>query len=199
MLATILRQPGIPLPSKAPDRCDFRSAMSLAVTGVNIVTTDGPHGRYGLTVSAVSSVSAEPPLLLVCVNQKSVACKAIEDNGSFAVNVLGASQQAVAETFSGSDTHGEAYAFKDRDWTTEATDSPVLKKAVATFDCNIESVLPAATHKIFIGRVLAARECPGTPLLYTGRNYGRPVRHTKWKPRAGLLAGTRNVLEQLCA
>jgi flavin reductase (DIM6/NTAB) family NADH-FMN oxidoreductase RutF len=51
----------------------FRDAMSHAVTGVNIVTTDGALGRYGLTVSAVSSVSTEPPMILVCVNRKSIA------------------------------------------------------------------------------------------------------------------------------
>jgi flavin reductase len=172
--------------------------MSQAVTGVNIVTTDGRSGRYGLTVSAVSSVSAEPPMLLVCVNQKSVACKAIEENGAFAINALGAGQQPLAETFSGSDAHGGPYAFNARDWTQDVTNSPVLKRAVATFDCRVEECIPAGTHKIFIGLVLAARECPGTPLLYTSRSYGRPVRQTRRKPRAGLLAGTKNVLEQMC-
>lgn len=197
MLEAILRQPSIPLISRPPEG-DFRSAMSQAVTGVNIVTTDGPSGRFGLTVSAVSSVSAEPPMLLVCVNQKSVACRAIEENGAFAINALGAGQQPLAETFSGSDAHGNAYAFSDNDWATEVTESPVLNRAIAAFDCRIEECVPVGTHKIFIGRVLAARECPGTPLLYTSRNYGRPVRQTRRKSRTGLLAGTKNVLEQIC-
>ena len=152
---------------------DFRSAMSLAVTGVNIVTTDGPMGLYGLTVSAVSSVSAEPPMLLVCVNRKSIACNAIRGNGSFAVNVLAARQQSVAETFSGSDAHGAAYTFTDDDWLTMVTGSPVLQGAIATFDCEIESALAAATHTIFIGRVNSTTECVDAPLLYTNRNYGR--------------------------
>jgi flavin reductase len=164
---------------------DFRSAMSQAVTGVNVVTTEGPHGRYGLTVSAVSSVSAEPPMVLVCINQKSIACGAIEGNGSFAVNVLGAGQQAVAETFSGSDAHGGPYVFNAGDWTQAVTESPILERAVAAFDCRVVECIPAGTHKIFIGLVLAAQECPGTPLLYTNRSYGRP-------------AGTKNVLEQIC-
>ena len=180
-------------------RSDFRSAMSRAVTGVNIVTTDGHEGRYGLTVSAVSSVSAEPPMLLVCINQKSVAGSAIGTNGSFAVNVLAADQQSAAETFSGSDAHGEAYTFNDEDWTTAVTMSPVLKGAVATFDCTIEAVIPAATHTVFVGRVLATRANPGTPLLYTNRSYGRPLRQARKGPRSGFLAGTKTVLEGFCA
>jgi flavin reductase (DIM6/NTAB) family NADH-FMN oxidoreductase RutF len=174
--------------TQANDR-DFLSAMSRAVTGVNVVTTDGSMGRYGLTVSAVSSVSAEPPMVLVCVNRKSVACDAIEGNGSFAVNVLDAGQQAIAETFSGSSAHGGPYTFRARDWSLGVTGSPILEKAVATFDCRIVECIPAGTHEIFIGLVLAAREHPGTPLLYTSRDYGRPA------PRSG----TKNVLEQICA
>ena len=190
MLASILRQVG---------NCDFRSAMSQAVTGVNVVTTKGSSSRYGLTVSAVSSVSTEPPMLLVCINQKNVACSAIDVNGSFAINVLGSGHQALAETFSGSDAHGGPYAFNEDDWMSAVTGSPVLKGAVATFDCRIEDCIPAGTHKIFIGRVLAARECPGTPLLYTSRNYGRPMQQMRRKPWTGFLAGTKNVLEQFCA
>lgn len=210
MLASILRNRMIPLvigrqsltagrTEKVSARSDFRSAMSQAVTGVNIVTTDGRKGRYGLTVSAVSSVSAEPPLLLVCVNQESVACSAIEANGSFAINVLATGQQSAAETFSGSDAHGDAYTFNDEDWTTAVTKSPVLKAAVATFDCRIEAVIPAATHTIFIGRVHATRARPGTPLLYTSRSYGRPLRQSGRSPWAELLTGTKTVLEQFCA
>ncbi len=190
MLATISRQ---------SDDHNFRSAMSQAVTGVNVVTTDGRCGRYGLTVSAVSSVSAEPPMLLVCVNRRSVACSAIESNGSFAVNMLAAGQQSLAETFSGSDAHGGPYLFNEGDWMRAVTGSPILKRAIATFDCSIEDRVPAGTHTIFIGHVLAARECPGTPLLYTGRNYGRPMHETRPRRRMGLFAGTKTVLEQFCA
>jgi flavin reductase len=180
-------------------RSGFQSAMSQAVTGVNIVTTNGPHGRYGLTVSAVSSVSAEPPMVLVCVNQKSVACGAIEANGSFAINVLATAQQSTAETFSGSEAHGSAYTFVDDEWTTAITNAPVLKGAVATFDCKIEATIPAATHTIFVGRVQATQTRPGTPLLYTSRSYGRPLRRAGRSIWARFLSGTKTVLEQYCA
>lgn len=88
--------------AKPPVRVeDFVAAMGLAATGVSVVTTDGPAGRFGLTVSAVSSVSAEPPLVLVCINRKSPAMAAVEANGVFAVNLLSAAHRAYAETFSG--------------------------------------------------------------------------------------------------
>jgi flavin reductase len=210
MLASILKNRMIPLvigrqnraagqTEEISVRSDFRSAMSQAVTGVNIVTTDGPEGRYGLTVSAVSSVSAQPPMLLVCVNRKSVACSAIEANGSFAINVLATGQQFAAETFSGSDAHGDAYTFNDEDWTTAVTKSPVLKCAVATFDCKIETVIPSATHTIFIGRVQATRAHSGTPLLYTSRSYGRPLHQAGGSPLARFPTGTKTVLERSCA
>jgi flavin reductase len=195
MLASILRN----RTENISVQSDFRSAMSQAVTGVNIVTTDGPEGRYGLTVSAVSSVSAEPPMLLVCVNQKNVACSAIQANGSFAINVLATEQQSAAETFSGSVAHGDAYTFDDENWTTAVTSSPVLKGAVATFDCKIEAVIPAATHTIFIGRVQATRARPGTPLLYTSRSYGRPLHRACSNPRERFPIGTKTVLERSCA
>ena len=134
MLATTLRQTDI-APAAIQPNADFRSAMSLAVTGVNIVTTDGPLGRFGLTVSAVSSVSAEPPMILVCVNRNSPANDAIRGNGVFAVNILGTRQQSIAETFSGSDEHGGAYEFSDENWLWNETGAPVLDEAVASFDC----------------------------------------------------------------
>ena len=189
MTAMILKQPEFA----------FRSAMSQVVTGVNIVTTDGPLGRYGLTVSAVSSVSTEPPMVLVCVNRKSVASSAIRGNGGFAINVLASRQQAIAETFSGSDQHGGAYQFDSNDWTTEVTGSPLLKGAIASFECETESSVSAATHTIFIGRVMATTECPDTPLLYTDRSYGQPQRSHTRRPATGLFTGTKTVLERFCA
>ena len=77
----------------------FTAAMGLAATGVSVVTTDGPAGRFGLTVSAVSSVSAEPPLVLCCINRKSPAMAAVEANGVFAVNLLSGTIQGRGATF----------------------------------------------------------------------------------------------------
>ena len=80
---------------------DFISSMSRAVNGVSIVTTNGPQGRFGLTVSSMTSVSATPPMLLVCINRDAVPHDAIRANGRFTINVLGEGQQAVANQFAG--------------------------------------------------------------------------------------------------
>ncbi len=198
MLATTLKHVDPALIADQPDG-DFRNAMSLAVTGVNIVTTDGPRGRFGLTVSAVSSVSAEPPMILVCVNRGNPANQAIRSNGVFAINVLGLKQQSVAETFSGSDEHGAAYQFDDEQWLWNVTGAPVLRDAIATFDCELASAVDAATHTIFIGQVSATTECADTPLLYTARRYGEPISHTFKNAGARPESGTKTVLERLCA
>jgi flavin reductase (DIM6/NTAB) family NADH-FMN oxidoreductase RutF len=109
------------------------------------------------------------------VNQRNVARDAICGNGRFAINVLASDQRSAAETFSGSDKHGGAYQFDSDDWTTERTGSPILNGAIATFDCEIENAVAAATHTIFIGRVVATTEYLDTPLLYTRRNYGQAI------------------------
>jgi hypothetical protein len=98
----------------------FTNAMRRAVSGVSIVTTSGDFGRYGLTVSSMTSVSAEPPILLVCVNRNSIAHDAIAHNHRFAVNVLSARQQNLAASFAGSDLYGPAYDLSGGEWTNHA-------------------------------------------------------------------------------
>jgi flavin reductase len=78
---------------------NFIAAMGQAATGVSVVTTEGAAGRFGLTVSAVSSVSADPPLILACVNRKNPAVAALNANGVFAVNLLAVHHQSYAERF----------------------------------------------------------------------------------------------------
>ena len=95
---------------------EFINVMSRAVNGVSIVTTDGDLGRYGLTVSSMTSVSAEPPMLLVCVNRSSAAHDAIRDNGRFGINVLGANQHKLAAVFAGNSEYGDPYSFDRESW-----------------------------------------------------------------------------------
>lgn len=152
---------------------DFINAMGAAATGVTIVTTDGAAGRRGLTVSAVSSVSADPPMLLVCVNRKNPAAAAVDANGRFAVNVLGAACREVAEIFAGRPREGTAYDFSRHAWTAGASGLPLLADAAAHFECEIAQALDAGTHRIFIGRVLNAARNHAEPLVYCNRSFGR--------------------------
>lgn len=155
----------------------FIAAMGLAATGVSVVTTDGNAGRFGLTVSAVSSVSAEPPLVLVCVNRKSPAAAAIGENRLFAVNLLAVHNRDYAETFAGHPPAGRPYDFNAHDWRTGATGVPLVGEATAIFECELDSSHDAGSHRIFIGRVVAAHSGAAEPLVYCKRAFRRIANH----------------------
>ena len=166
-----------------PDRDSFVSAMALAVNGVAVLTTDGPGGRFGMTVSSVASVSADPPLVLVCVNRNSVAHGALEANGVFCLNLLSTRQRGVADSFAGHPSSGRAYEFEEQAWVSGLTGAPKLNRAVATFDCTLDQAHDAGSHTIFVGLVRGITAQGGVPLLYTARAYGRPV---PWTPDLGV-------------
>ncbi|MGI9485467.1 MAG: flavin reductase family protein [Geminicoccaceae bacterium] len=149
----------------------FTDAMSAVATPVSIVTTNGSAGRFGITVSAVVSVSAEPPIVLVCINRKSPAVAAIDDNGVFCVNMLGADQSRLANCFAGRPDDGVAFDFGRGDWLDAISGAPVLRSAAASFDCALERGWDAGTHRIVTGRVLRARSSERQPLAYSRRAY----------------------------
>ena len=152
---------------------EFVDALRSAVTGVTIVTTDGAAGRYGVTVSAFSSVSAEPPMVLACINRNSPVADALARNKCFAVNVLSTSQQSLADTFAGRPGKRTPYDFSAARWSESPTGAPVLAGAVAGFDCALVTMVDAGTHRIFIGRVVSVATAARDPLLYSNRAYGR--------------------------
>lgn len=160
---------------REPIRQDFVDATSSTVTGVNLITTNGLAGRFGLTISAMSSVSADPPMLLACINQKSPMCHAILVNRHFCVNVLSTYQHHLARIFAGIVETGGAYDFDAAQWELGTANVPRLIDAVSTFDCVLENAQNAGSHRIFIGRVTAATAHKSTPLLYTTRSYGFPL------------------------
>jgi flavin reductase len=157
----------------AETTANFIAAMGAAATGVSVVTTEGLAGRFGLTVSAISSVSAEPPMLLACVNRKSPAVAAMDRNGRFAVNVLGFNNRDVAEIFAGRPKCGRPYDFDRHAWEEGSTGQPLLAGATASFECEIECSQDAGSHRIFIGRVVNARRNAAEPLIYCNRAFGR--------------------------
>jgi len=152
----------------------FTDAMSRAVTGVNIVTTNGAKGQFGLTVSSMTSVSANPPMLLVCVNRSSIAHDAIRDNERFAINVLTADQHEIASQFAGRSNAGGRYLFDHAVWDISAA-LPRLRGAAAYFECSLVSAMTFGSHSIFVARVTDSDSGDHAPLLYTGRDYGRPT------------------------
>lgn len=148
----------------------FIAAMARAATGVSVVTTDGEAGRFAVTVSAISSVSAEPPLMLACINRRSPVAAAIASNRLMAVNVLSESQQHIANVFAGR-SPGANYDFSCAEWCRAMTGSPLLNGAAAVFDCEVDAIHDAGTHRIVIGRVVEARCGEALPLVYAQRGY----------------------------
>jgi flavin reductase (DIM6/NTAB) family NADH-FMN oxidoreductase RutF len=162
------------LPDDKPvSAAEYIEAMRGAVTGVSIVTTDGAAGRFGVTVSAFSSVSADPPMVLACINRSSPVSAALARNRCFAVNVLSTSQQSLADTFAGRPGTCAPYDFDAARWDASATGAPVLSESVAGLDCELVATVDAGTHRIFIGRVVGVAASAKDPLLYNNRMYGR--------------------------
>lgn len=156
-------------------RQQFIDGMSCVAATVTVVTTDGPHGRAGVTVSAMSSVSAdsEKPTLLVCVNQSSSGADPTLSNGTFCVNILRDDQAFVSDTFAG--RHGDKgeAKFGCADWTVGATGSPMLDGALVNFDCRLVETRLVGTHHVLFGQVEQVRLSePGRSLVYANRAYG---------------------------
>jgi flavin reductase (DIM6/NTAB) family NADH-FMN oxidoreductase RutF len=157
----------------------FLQGMSCAAATVNVVTTDGPAGRSGVTVSAMSSVSADgnAPTLLVCVHEKSPASKTIIENGCFCVNVLRDDQSYVSDTFAGRTKTADGDKFSCGSWATMTTGAPRFVDPLTAFDCKVKSSERVGTHHVFIGEVQEIfLATGGHPLIFAHRAYGSPVK-----------------------
>jgi flavin reductase (DIM6/NTAB) family NADH-FMN oxidoreductase RutF len=143
----------------------FKSAMRQLAGGVSVVTAGRAGNISGMTVTSVTSLSAEPPSLLVCVNRQSSSWPLIESYGAFAVNILHADQQDIADRFAGRRGVSGAARFDGANWTTLVTGVPVLTDALAAIDCQVEEVIERHSHAIVIGRVVAARVAERTAAL----------------------------------
>ncbi|MDY0872993.1 flavin reductase family protein [Dongia rigui] len=161
-------------PLESVDTDAFVGAMRVQAAAVNLVTSNGPGGRTGVTVSAMTSVSAEPPLLLACVNRRSPSVAIIRQNGVFCINALSAEQSELANTFAGRPSSGEPFDFAAADWINITTAAPALVDAVANLDCVIHDIVEAGSHTIFIGRVVGASHRNVKPLVYCDRTYLAP-------------------------
>ena len=156
---------------------DFRAALSLLGAAVNIITTDGPAGRAGLTATAVCSVSDQPPTVLVCVNRAAQTHQVLMDNGVLCINVLTTQQQGLAALFGGRASTKERFAAAQ--WTTLATGAPALDKALVNLDAKIIQRHEVGTHSIFVAEVRQIRamavpdssDAPVGGLVYFNRAY----------------------------
>jgi flavin reductase (DIM6/NTAB) family NADH-FMN oxidoreductase RutF len=152
----------------------FVGAMRRVAMSVAVVATDGPHGRFGVTVSAVAAVSADPPMILVCINRRSPAVRAIEKNGALTVNLLSAEQSTIAEVFAGLAPGHAPFDFACAQWTDHGVvGAQHLHNAAASLHAAVDTVHQHGTHAVIIARVLVAQSSDAEPLVYVRRKFGR--------------------------
>lgn len=150
----------------------FRNAMSRLGAAVNVITSGGEAGRLGFTATAVCSVSAEPPTLLVCMNRSSLQSEALHRNGVVCVNTLAHEHHDLGAIFAGvTGAKGDA-RFASGKWGRLTTGAPVLLDALAAFDCSIERTIEVGTHSVILCTVLdVSIKEQGDPLFYFDRQY----------------------------
>ena len=149
---------------------DFRHVLGHFASGVTIVTTcDGDRRPTGLTASAFSSVSLDPPLVLICVDQKSHSYPALLESGCFAINVLTTEQEQASRRFAST----RLDKFDGVDFEVSDLGLPLIAGALAHIECTTVNTHVEGDHTIFIGRVERARVSAGEPLLFFRGRYGR--------------------------
>jgi flavin reductase (DIM6/NTAB) family NADH-FMN oxidoreductase RutF len=153
----------------------FRKTMRLWATGVTIVTTAHEGVLRGLTVSSFTSVTLEPPLILVCLQKKTETAQLVAQSGIFAVCMLGEASAHLSDLFAGfTPTPAGVNRFDGLPLITASTGAPIFAEAMGWLDCRVHSVLDGSTHHIFMGEVLEASggdESAPRPLLYYNRAY----------------------------
>jgi len=153
----------------AVDPSLFKQALAQWASGVTIVTTKTAAGYAGMTASAFSSVSADPPIILVCINQSAESCALVAEAGYFAVNILESGQQDASNRFA---------SFKDKEtrfdavaWSAAPSGAPFLDESMCSLDCKVVNQVQAGSHIVFFGEVQHVVNRDGNPLLYYRGGY----------------------------
>jgi flavin reductase (DIM6/NTAB) family NADH-FMN oxidoreductase RutF len=169
----------VPVPTL--DVSAFRAAMGSFPTGVTVVTVTSDDGTmHGMTVNSFSSVSLDPTLVLVCLNETSRGVGLIERAGAFAVNVLSAGQQDVSRWFANRHRPAGSTMFDGVPFEPGVTGCPVLAGAVASFDCRLRQSHRAGDHLIVLGEVVALVHRPDlAPLIFHAGTY-KSLEHEPW-------------------
>jgi len=157
--------------STTVDETLFRDVVGHFTTGVAVITTCRDGRRYGVTASAVASLSLEPPMLLACLNRRLPTCDALGSAGAFAVNILDERQGEVALRFA----TRQPDKFAGLDVAESPLGLPLLPDALAHLECRVAGRVDAGTHTVFLGEVQTARarDGSGRPLAYFRGTFGR--------------------------
>jgi flavin reductase (DIM6/NTAB) family NADH-FMN oxidoreductase RutF len=140
-----------------PSEGDFRGAMRHLTGGVSVITAGRGHDISGMTVTSVTSLSVDPPTLIVSVNREASSWPLLKRHGFFGVNILASDQLDVAERFAGKGGLKGAERFAGAQWTTRISGVPLLVEALSAIDCAVEETIERHSHVIVIGRVLDIR------------------------------------------
>ncbi|GAA2587650.1 flavin reductase family protein [Winogradskya consettensis] len=155
----------IPIPSR-----EFRRVLGGFASGVTVITAMVDGVPVGMTCQSFFSLSLDPPLVAFSPSRRSASYPLIRQSGSFCVNILEASQQALCEQFSRTGTD----KWKGVSWTTGVTGSPLLEGALASIDCRLDQELETGDHYLTIGRVVELDAVEGRePLLFFNGGYER--------------------------
>ncbi|WP_108521353.1 flavin reductase family protein [Bradyrhizobium algeriense] len=133
---------------------DFRNAMRQLTGGVSVITAGIGWDISGMTVTSVSSLSIDPPALIVSINREASSWPLVKRYGFFGVNILTSDQIDIAERFTGKSGLKGAERFAGAHWTTRVSGVPLLTDALAVIDCGVEDMVERHSHAIVIGRVL---------------------------------------------
>lgn len=149
------------------DTASFRAAMARFPGAVTLVTARTAGGeRRGITATAVCSVTADPPSVLVCLNSRTGTCAAVAETGRFAVNLLAGDGGDLALAFAGQGGLSGAAKFDHGLWQDEPLGLPLLDNAVVSLSCRVSEMLTAGTHRIFIGLIERLTVGEGQGLVY---------------------------------
>lgn len=152
---------------------EFRRLIGCFPTGVTIITMARGNEVRGMTANAVTSVSLDPLLLLICVDKRTITHQFLEEAQAFAVNILAEDQEHVSRALASHDSE-DARRLMGHSYRPGQTGSPILDDCVAHIECRVTEIFPGGDHSIFIGQVEAGevtREAP--PLIFHRGKYGR--------------------------
>ena len=150
---------------------EFRKAMRAFPGAVSIITTHDCGQPAGMTVTATCSLTADPPMVLACINKSATSHQPVQRAGRFTVNVLSAGDVAVAKHFS---VARMSERFRLGQWISLPSGGLALDSACTTFDCRLVTDIPFSTHSIFVGAVEhVIVRADRAPLVYIDGRYGR--------------------------
>ncbi len=162
-----------PAESTPADAATLKQAMRTLAGGISVITAGIGDDRTGATVTSATSLSMDPPTMIVNINLASSTWPVIRRHGHFAVNILADHQQPIADRFAGRGGLKGVERYAGADWIALVTGAPVLVGALAAVDCELEEAIERHSHAIVLGRVRAVTVGEGSSLVYAAGRYGR--------------------------